>query len=208
MQRFHFILLCLTALLVFMTACAHYPLGMSEAEWNRLSSEQQLEARREQAALDQQQALERERKRQEQSAREAEEARRQEERDIAQGMIRRFGPVCIGGSRCPEGRHKEHIYTLNQFVMVDKVVFTANDNVGNKHDATVALYADNTLVADNLDIKRNGDTHTIFVGRVARNLIVRIRRDDEVVIKTLKVFGEPLNAKDARIILQYQQDIK
>lgn len=187
-----------------MAGCAHYPLNMSEAEWNRLTPEQQLEARKEQAALDQQRALEREKLRQEQEAREAEQARLQIQRDIADGMIRQFDSVCIGGSRCPDGDEKSHIYSLGQFSFVDKIVFTAHDNVGNKHGATIAIYADRQLVADNIDIKRQGSEHTIFVGAIARNVIVRIRNDDEVYIEKLKVFGELLDSGRTRILMQHQ----
>ncbi len=37
----------------FITACANYPLGMTEDEWNQLSPQQQLDARERQARLDQ-----------------------------------------------------------------------------------------------------------------------------------------------------------
>ncbi|RUO26519.1 hypothetical protein CWE09_07375 [Aliidiomarina minuta] len=40
-------------LLSMLTACASYPLGMSEDEWESLTSEQQLQARSRQAELDQ-----------------------------------------------------------------------------------------------------------------------------------------------------------
>lgn len=43
---------CLLGTLL-LTACATYPLGMSEDEWNRLSSQQQLQARAQQAEIDQ-----------------------------------------------------------------------------------------------------------------------------------------------------------
>lgn len=47
--RFSFLLFSITAI----TACATYPLGMSEDEWNRLSPQQQIDARERQARLDQ-----------------------------------------------------------------------------------------------------------------------------------------------------------
>lgn len=58
---------------VLLTACATYPLGLSEDEWNRLSSQQQLQARAQQAEIDQ---AERERR--------AEAARRRAEQEQAE----------------------------------------------------------------------------------------------------------------------------
>jgi len=44
----------LISLMVVLTACAtYYPLGMSEAEWKRLTPEQQMSARMKQADLNQ-----------------------------------------------------------------------------------------------------------------------------------------------------------
>lgn len=196
------IITLLIGILLTLTACAHYPLGMSEDEWNRLSTEQQLDARKEQAALDQQRALEREKARQEKEAREAELARLQEERDIADGMVAQFGTVCIGGSRCPNGDTKMHIYSLNQFVFVDKIVLTAHDNIGRKHGATISIHADDTLVADHVDIPRSPTSQVFFVGTVARNIVVRIQNDDEAEITRLKVFGQPVDTRSTRIIIR------
>ncbi len=195
-------LIILALLATTLVACAHFPLGMSEAEWNRLSTEQQLDARKEQAALDQERALAREKARQEREAREAEQERLQYERDVARGMIAQFDEVCMGGSRCPDRDKKMHIYSLREFAYVDKVELTAHDNVGNKHGATLALYADNQLIVENLDIKRNGSTQTIFVGAVARNILLKVRNDDEVKVQQLKVFGQSLASGTTQIIVR------
>lgn len=195
----HIILIGMMAL--FMVGCAHYPLGMSEAEWNRLSPAQKLEARKEQAALDQQRALEREKLRLEREALEVERARKQRERDLAEGMIHRFGPVCFGGSRCPDRDRKGYVYSLGKLAYVDKVVFTAHDNIGNKHGPTIDIRADDKLVAEDVDIKRNGSTRTIFVGKVARNIVVSIHSDDEVEIEEMKVFGQYLDTGEAQILI-------
>jgi len=203
MQRHtHFITTCLLGLLLLVAACAHYPLNMSEAEWNRLNPEQQLEARKQQATIDQERAELRAQERREEEARRAEQERLQYEHDVAEGMIRQYSTACIGGSRCPDGNNKSHIFSLQQFAFVDKIMFTAHDNIGNKHGATIAIYADQQLIADNMDIKRQGHTHTVFVGAVARNIIVKIRNDDEVQIENFKVFGELLDSGNTRFLIQ------
>lgn len=206
MQRHtHFILPCLLGILLLLAACATHPLNISDTEWERLTPEQQLSARKQQAVIDQENAIRRANERKELEARKLEQARLQQERDIADGMIRQYSTICIGGERCPSGSKSTHIYGLNQFAFVDKVVFTAHDNIGNKHNATIAIYADRQLVADNIDIKRHGSTQTVFIGAIARNIIVQIRNDDEVKIEDFKVFGEELDSGDVHILLQRQR---
>lgn len=192
----------LLSLLLFITGCAHYPLDMSEAEWNRLSPAQQLEARKEQAILDEERAARQEATRLEREKREAEERQRQLETDIANGLVRQFSVICIGGSKCPGGEVKSHIFSLGQFAFVDKITFDAHDGIGRKHGATIAIYADNHLVVDNMDIKRNRHSHEIFVGAVARNFIFKVRNDDEVQIDNLKVFGQLLDTDNTRILIR------
>lgn len=198
-------LIILLVLGLLLVGCARYPLGMTEDEWNRLSTEQQLEARKEQAKLDQERAITREKARLEREAREAEQARLQEERDIANGMIATFGEVCLGGSRCPDRDKRMHIFSLREFAYVDKIELTAHDNVGNKHGGSLDLYADNQPIAENIDIKRNSSTQTLFVGAVARNIVFRVHNDDEIKIQRLKVFGQPLNGGETRIIIRQPQ---
>lgn len=202
MQRHITLILIATVSLLLFAGCAHYPLNMSEDEWHRLSPQQQYEARQQQAVLDAQAAERREKARLEQEAREAEQARLQHERDIANGMTSRFETICIGGSRCPGDDKKSHVFGLGQFTFVDKITFHAHDSVGKKHNATIAVYADQHLVADSIDIKRRGKDHTIFVGAVARNIVIKVRNDDEVYIENLKVFGERLDARNAHILIK------
>ncbi len=137
----------------------------------------------------------------EQAAQEAEQERLEEEQEINAGMIARFDEICIGGSRCPDRDKKEHIYSLRQFVYVDKIVFTAHDNIGKKHNATIDIFADRIPVAENVDIKRHGSEQTIFVGEITRNIVIRIHNNDEVVIQRLKVFGSPFNIDKPKIII-------
>ncbi|MGL1863612.1 MAG: hypothetical protein OCC46_13895 [Pseudodesulfovibrio sp.] len=202
MQKIQYLLItgCIFILLLAM-GCAHYPLDMSETEWNRLTSEQQFEARQQQAVLNHERDILRETKRLEREALKAEQIKLQHEKDVANGMIYQAGSICMGGSRCPDRDKDSHIYSLGNLAFVDTIVFSAHDNVGNKHGATLAIYADNHLVADNVDIKRQGSTQTLFVGKIARNIVIKVRNDDEVYIESLKVFGELLDPEKTRIII-------
>ena len=202
MQRFTTILIpCFLAILMLITGCAHFPLNMTEEEWERLTPQQQMDARERQAKLDQERALQREKLRLEQEAKEAEQARLEEQQDIDAGMIARFGEICIGGSRCPDSDKKEHIYSLRQFVYVDKIVFSAHDNIGNKHNGTIDIFADRIPIAENVDIKRTGGEQTLFIGEITRNIIFKIRNDDEVKIRQLKIFGSPLKLDNPKFII-------
>lgn len=72
--------LCLLASLLQLTACAtHHPLGMDEAQWQALSTEQRLAAQLQQAELER---AEQERRVAEARAREAEALRQQAELDV------------------------------------------------------------------------------------------------------------------------------
>jgi len=195
------LIISLLAALMLITGCAHYPLNLTEEEWERLTPQQQLDARERQTKLDHEHALAREKMRMEQAAKEAEQARLEEEQDIDAGMIARFSEICMGGSRCPDPDKDEHIYSLRQFVYVDKIVFTADDNIGKKHNATVNIFADRLPIAENVDIKRQGSEQTIFVGEITRNIIFRINSDDEVRIHQLKVFGSPFKIDKPQVII-------
>lgn len=187
--------------LLFVVGCARYPLGMSEAEWQQLTPQQQLEARQQQSLLDEKRAARNEAARLERERIAAEERRIQYEKDVANGMIRQFSPFCMGGSKCPGDDPQVKIFNLGGFVYVDKVVFRAKDNIGKKHNAVIAIYADNQLVVGNLDIKRRGSDHELFVGTMARNIIFKIVDDDEVKVEGLKVYGQYLDADGARILI-------
>ena len=177
---------CLSLLLaLFATGCASNPLGMNDEEWAGLTAEQQLEARKEDERL----RLERERLRQEEQERRKLE---QLERDRAEGMILQFAPrqpYCIGGDKCPGGRQDELILSLRRLADVDKVVFYADDSIGRKHNGVIAIYADNKLVAGDIDIKRRGQWHQVLVARPARNITFRVVGDDEVEIGRVKIYG-------------------
>jgi len=179
-------------ILLIVAGCAFYPLGMSEAEWNRLTPQQQLEARTKQAELDHERALLREKQRAEQEAQEREQARIQYEQDIARGMIARFSDTCLGGNKCSGSNVWERVFSLRQPTFVNSVTIEAHDNIGMKTGGVIAVYADNRLVADNVDIERKGSAYNLCIGRVVRDFTIRARTDDEVMITALKVFGKPL----------------
>lgn len=199
---FQFAILMFAILLL--AGCAHYPLGMPEEEWHRLTPQQQLDARKEQAALDLERYRVRETARIEEAVINADKARLRHEQDIAEGMVSHFGPVCFGGSRCPNGKSKGHVYTLGGFVFVDKIELTAHDDIGSHHEATISIAVDNRMIRRTLNIDNRGRTHTIFIGAVARNIVLKVRKNDEVVVEELKVFGERLNGDNARILIQQQ----
>jgi len=173
------------ALLLLLLGCATHPLGMSDEEWNQLTPEQKLEARKQ----DEQNRLEREKLRQEERQRKEEEQRA---RDIADGMILEFSPdapYCIGGDRCPRGSFPEIILSLKQYADVDKILFYADDNIGRKHEGKVTVLADGVPVARNIDIDRHGTWYQVLVARPARNITLRAVGDDEVSVRIVKVYG-------------------
>ncbi|OIQ50889.1 hypothetical protein BerOc1_02831 [Pseudodesulfovibrio hydrargyri] len=173
------------ALLLLLAACATHPLGMSDEEWDRLTPEQRLEARRQ----DERNELERRRLRLEEE-RQREQA--QEQRDVAEGMILSFRPeraYCMGGDKCGRDSFDELILSLQRMAAVDRVLFFADDNIGTKHDGLVSVYADDVLVARDIDVKRNGKWHQVLVGRPARNITLRAQGDDEVSVYQVKVYG-------------------
>ncbi|WP_419786587.1 hypothetical protein [Pseudodesulfovibrio sp.] len=186
---------CCICLALLLSACASHPLGISDAEWNQLTPEQKLEARKQ----DEQNKLEREK------LRRAEQKQREEaqlKEDIAQGMVLRFSPerpYCMGGDRCPRDSFPEIILSLHRLTDVDKVLFYADDNLGHKHEGKVTVYADDLPVAQDIDIERHGKWYQVLVGRPARNITLRAIGDDEVEIYQVKVYGSQVN--DARYIL-------
>lgn len=182
--------------LLFLAACASHPLGMSDEEWNRLTPEQQLDARKQ----DERNRLEREKLRL-QEARSREEA--ELERDVADGMILSFRPeraYCMGGDKCGHDSFDELILSLRRMAEVDRVVFLADDNVGSRHDGRITVLADSVSVAADIDVKRHGDWHQVLVGRPARNITLRTQGDDEVRIYQVKVYGSWIEG-DARYLI-------
>lgn len=185
-------------LVCMITACATHPLGMSDEEWSQLTPEQRLEARKQ----DEQNKLERERVRLEEKQQREEAQLRQ---DIADGMILSFHPersYCMGGDKCGRDSFGELILSMKRMAEVDKILFLADDNIGSKRDGKVSVYADDTLVAADIDVKAYGEWLQILVGRPARNITLRAQGDDEVNIHQVKVFGSWIDGNANYLIVR------
>jgi hypothetical protein len=191
-------LLACCVFLLLLTACATHPLGMSDEEWNQLTPEQQLEARKQ----DEQNRLERERMRLEEERQRKDAQLRQ---DLADGMILSFNPdraYCMGGDKCGRDSFDQLILSMQRMAEVDRVMFYADDNIGTKHDALVSVYADDVLVAQDIDVKRSGKWHQVLVARPARNITLRAQGDDEVNIHQVKVYGSWLKGDADYLIVK------
>lgn len=190
-----------TLLVLLLAGCATHPLGMTDTEWASLTPRQQLEASREQAHIDNERRL-----KQMEIDLKREELRHKQERleletDVANGMIARRTEICIGGPKCPGSEETSFILPIGQFAYVDKVVFQAHDRIGRRHGAKVDIYADRQKVADSIDIKKDGTRHEVFVGMIARNIVIKETEDDEVRFKFIKVFGEKLDASQMNVTI-------
>lgn len=188
-MRIIFNLLALASLLTILWGCVGlYPLGMSEAEWNRLSPQQQLEARERQAEID-------ERRRRERIAQQERKEREEKERRQAilddpelLGFRENF---CFGGEKCPDGNrdHRSTLY-LGGLSFVDTVVFEADDNIGSRTGGKVKVYADDLVVAEGVDILRRGSRVKVRVGRMCRTITLEAETDDEVRVHWIAVRGD------------------
>lgn len=190
--RFRYLVLLL---LIFLLGCNRNPLGMSDEEWLRLTPQEQSQARQKQIEYDlRQQQIESENR-----IRMAEaEARRQEAQhaqDIENGLIAELSPkqpICIGGSRCG-GSESQIIIPLHALMNIDVIQFRADDAIGNKQDGVALLYADDQLI-QRIDIKKRTQWHEVFVGKTARNIVIRPETDDEIRFYTIKLFGQAINS--------------
>ncbi|UZP66903.1 hypothetical protein N1030_15015 [Desulfovibrio mangrovi] len=190
------------ALAALLCACVRNPLGMTDEEWQGLSSQQQMEAREKQAKLDlEQQRLEDER-RARVAAAEATMREEQRKKDLAAGMIMEIipqKPICIGGSRCG-GSDTRIILPLKALASVDYILFLADDNIGDRHDAVVHFYADDQF-AERVDIKKRKQWHEAFIGKMARNIVIRPEGDDELRIYHIKIFGQKHDSGNEQFII-------
>ncbi|XPV75953.1 MAG: hypothetical protein ACNI27_15145 [Desulfovibrio sp.] len=196
---FFIVILLLSILLL--AACASHPLGLSDAEWQAMSPAEKLEASKEQAKLDEQRQIRLAAERERRAKLEAEQAQKQYERDIASGMLLREDDVCLGGSKCPGEQKNMLILSLGDFAYIDKIIFYADDRVGRKHDGKISIFADRFKISENIDIKKSGQEHTIFVGRAARNIVIKAVNDDEVRFRYIKIFGDYIGTDPARIFI-------
>ncbi|WP_419783949.1 hypothetical protein [Maridesulfovibrio sp.] len=190
--------LVLGILLVCIAACASHPLGFSDDEWAELTPQQKLEAKEKQAVLDlkaRELALEREKRYQEEKRL---ERQRERQADIANGLIAEFSPdryACFGGEKCRnrrDGDVNELIIPLHGLSNVDYLQIYADDRVGNKHEGLMSVNADRFKV-QTLDLSKKTKSYQVFIGRTARNIVLRAETDDEIRVFRVKVFGSRID---------------
>ena len=93
---------------------------------------------------------------------------------------------CIGGDEC--GGRRARIRIPLHGYPVESVRFYARDDVGSKAGGELRIRIDDQILADYLDIKREGRNHTIDGNGVAGDyLIIETAEDDEVVVKDIRV---------------------
>lgn len=186
--------LVLSVLILCMAACSTHPLGFSDDEWAQLTSQQKIEAKEKQAALDlkaRELAIEREKRYYEEKRL---ERQREKQADVANGMIAEFYPdgyACFGGDKCRNRRDRE----INEFIIplhglsnVDYLQIYADDRVGNKHEGLMGVSADRFKI-QSIDLSKKTKWYQVFVGRTARNIVLRAETDDEIRVFRVKVFG-------------------
>ncbi len=185
-------------LLLVLLGCSSRPLGLSDQEWAELSAQQKIEAKEKQDAIDlekQKLVAERERVYLEQKK----QQRKQElEQDIAKGLIAEFHPtnyVCFGGDKCrrrnDEEKRNEVVISLRALTNIDYIQIYADDRYGNKHDGVLGVNADHYRI-ESLDLSKRTKWYQVFVGRAARNLVLKAETDDEIRLFRVKVFGSKI----------------
>ncbi len=184
----------LMLLILSIAACSSHPLGVSDDEWAKFTLQQKFEAREKQAALDLK-ARELEIERQKRYNEEKRlERQKEKQADISNGLIAEFYPdryACFGGDKCHSRRDaniNEFIISLHGLSNVDYVQIYADDRVGNKHDGIMGVSVDRFKV-QSIDLSKRTKWYQVFVGRTARNIVLRAETDDEVRVFRVKVFG-------------------
>jgi hypothetical protein len=93
---------------------------------------------------------------------------------------------CIGGAECGGSRAKIRIALHGRHVA--SVSFFAHDNVGQRAGGELRIRLDDQILRDYLDIPREGRTFTIEArGQRGEFLIIETAKDDEVVIKDVRI---------------------
>ena len=95
---------------------------------------------------------------------------------------------CIGGNQCG-GKRNQLIIPLKESVLVERIEFYADDNVGSSANARVSVFADDELIAEDIDIRKEGKRHVIEVDRHVRQIRIKPANDDETNIHEVKVYG-------------------
>ncbi|OEU71018.1 MAG: hypothetical protein BA863_07680 [Desulfovibrio sp. S3730MH75] len=201
-----FCLFCLFLMFSHLTACSSHPLSMPDEEWAALTPHQKMEAREKQATIDlerQKLAVEREEKYLEHKKQQRKQVL---EQDIAKGLIAEFHPenyVCFGGDKCrrrnDEEKRNEIVISLRALANIDYIQIYADDRYGSKHDGVLGVNADHYRV-EIIDLSKRTKWYKVFVGRIARNIVLKAETDDEIRLFRLKVFGSKVPNEQ----LQYQ----
>lgn len=93
---------------------------------------------------------------------------------------------CIGGSQCGGSRAKIRVAIHGG--SVSSVRFSAHDNVGERASAELRVRVDNEILKDYIDVPRDGRTFNIDGHHISGDyLIIEIAKDDEVVVKDVRV---------------------
>ena len=194
------VLIIIAAFSFLITAsCSSQPLRLTEEEWKTLSPQQQIDAREKQAKID----LERQKlaaEREKIYLKQKKQLRKEErEQDIAQGLIAEFYPdnyICFGGDKCHhrsnEEKRNEVVISLRTLTNIDYIQIYADDRIGHKHDAIMGVSVDHYKVKS-FDISKRTKWYQIFVGRPARNIVLRAETDDEIRLYRVKVFGSRIS---------------
>lgn len=93
---------------------------------------------------------------------------------------------CIGGSECGGRGRKIRIHLEDRPVV--GVRFSARDDIGTRSDGKLRVKIGDTIVRDDIDIKRNGSTIVVDVSAVRGNyLTIEPASDDEVKVSDIEV---------------------
>ena len=93
---------------------------------------------------------------------------------------------CIGGDQCRAKGNRITIALEDAAVL--GIRFYAHDNIGERADGRLNVRIDNTPVAPNIDVLRNGKRHDIEVDNLrGTRLVIETARDDEVDVKDIEV---------------------
>jgi hypothetical protein len=94
--------------------------------------------------------------------------------------------TCIGGNECR--KNGTRILIPLEDAPVLGVRFHAHDNVGTRADGHLNVRIDDTTIASNVDIARNGRLHELEVNNLrGSKLVISTATDDEVVISDIEV---------------------
>ena len=93
---------------------------------------------------------------------------------------------CIGGAQCRQNGRRITIALEN--LPVAGVRFFAHDNIGQRADGKLSVRIDGNIIANYIDIQRNGRVHEFNVDRVRGDrLIIQTETDDEVEVRDIEV---------------------